>query len=268
MRLSISRAWDDTSGFIARETKLIVPIALALLFLPGVIAALAAPMKRGEQPGGTFLLLLMAQILIGLVGQIAIARLALGEREPVGTAIRHAAMRVPALLGSVLIPMVPIVIVATLLGGATVAVAKPGAGISPIVGLLVLLALVVTMVATIIVGVRCLLNTAIAAAEPGGPVLILSRAFAITRGQVLRLLGAALLLGLGGLVVIVALDSVVGLVVKLAFDKPAPWSVAALLIALVGAAAQAAFSVVFTVFFARAYSQLASGEPGVPSSAT
>jgi hypothetical protein len=248
VRLSISRAWDDTSGFIARETKLIVPIALALLFLPGVIAALAAPVKRGEQPGGTFLLLLFAQILIGLVGQIAIARLALGEREPVGAAIRHAAMRVPALFGSVLIPMLPIAIVATLLGGtATV---------------------VVTMVATIIVGVRCLLNTAIAAAEPGGPVLILKRAFAITRGQVLRLLGAALLLGLGGLVVIVALDSVVGLVVKLAFDKPAPWSVAALLIALVGAAAQAAFSVVFTVFFARAYSQLASGEPGVPSSAT
>ena len=68
--------------------------------------------------------------------------------------------------------------------------------------------------------------------------------------------------------VIVALDSVVGLVVRLAFDKPAPWSIGALLIALVGAAAQAAFSVVFTVFFARAYSQLASGEPGVPSSAT
>jgi hypothetical protein len=266
VRLSISKAWEETSAFVSRETRLLVPIALALLFLPGVLAGLAAPMKRSDVPSGGFLLLLCAELLIGVIGQIAIARLALGHREPVGEAIRHAAIRLPALIGSVFLIAVPLTFVILIVGGGAAAMAKAGGG-NPVLAILVTLLLAVLIVATLILALRCLLNTAIAAVETGGPVRLLKRGFALTRGHVLKLLGAALLLAIGGGVAIVALTSITGLGVRLALGDPEPWTVAALLLAVVGAAAQAVFSVLFTVFFARVYAQLAAGETSVPSSA-
>ncbi len=267
MRLSISKAWEETAAFVGRETRLLVPIALALLFLPVVVAGLAGPMKRGETPTTSFLLLLFAELLIGLIGQIAIARLALGHREPVGEAIRHAAMRLPALVGSVFLIALPLSFASLIAGGAAAAMAKAG-GNKPLMAILVALVLTVLIVAALILGLRCLLNTAVAAVEPGGPVRLLKRGFALTRGHVLKLFGAALLLAIGGGVTIIALTSITGLGVRLALGDPEPWTVAALLVAVVGAAAQAVFSVLFTVFFARVYAQLAAGEASVPSSAT
>ena len=259
MRLSISKAWEETAAFVGRETRLLVPIALALLFLPAVIAGLAGPMKRGEVPSGGFLMLLFTELLIGVIGQIAIARLALGHREPVGEAIRHAVMRLPTLVGSVLIVAVPLTFVLVIVVGAAAAVGKSGGG-QPVMALLVGFAMAVLGVAILIIALRCMLNTAIAAVEPGGPVRVLKRGFAITRGHVLKLLGAALLLAIGGGIAIIALTSITGLGVQLALGDPEPWTVAALLVAVVGAAAQAVFSVLFTVFFARVYAQLAAGE--------
>lgn len=266
MRLSISKAWEETAAFVSRETRLVVPIALALLFLPGVIAGLAGPVRRGEVPSTSFLLLLFAELLIGVIGQIAIARLVLGHREPVGEAIRHAVMRLPALVGSVFLIALPLSFAILVVGGGAAAMAKTGGG-KPVMAILITLLLVVLMVAALILGLRCLLNTAIAAVEAGGAVRLLKRGFALTRGHVVKLLGAALLLAIGGGVAIVALTSITGLGVRLAFGDPEPWTVAALIVAVVGAVAQAAFSVVFTVFFARVYAQLAAGEASVPRSA-
>ena len=267
MRLSISKAWEETSAFISRETRLLVPIALALLFLPAVLAGLAGPTNRGEVPSGGFLTLLFVELLIGVIGQIAIARLALGHREPVGEVIRHAVMRLPALLGSVFVIAVPLTFVLLIVVGAAAAIGKSGGG-QPVMALLIGFAMAVLGVALLIIALRCMLNTAIAAVEPGGPIHVLRRGFALTRGHVLKLLGAALLLAIGGGIAIIALTSITGVGVRLTFGDPEPWTVAALLVAVVGAAAQAAFSVLFTVFFACVYGQLAAGEGGVPSSAT
>lgn len=267
MRLSISKAWEETVAFAGRETRLLVPIALALMFLPAVVSGLAGPMKRGEQPSSGFLLMLFAELLIGVIGQIAIARLALGRREPVGEAIRHAATRLPALVGSVFLFALPLALGIIVASGGAAVMAKAG-GSQPVLPILMSLLLLVMVVSAIILGLRCLLNTAIAAVEQGGPVRLLKRGFALTRGHVLKLLGAALLLAIGGGVAIMALTSITGLGVRLALGDPEPWTVAALLLAVVGGAAQAAFSVLFTVFFARVYAQLAAGEVSVPSSAT
>ena len=264
--LSISRAWEETTSFVARETRLLVPLALALLFLPSVIAALAAPRGRVDLDGSPLnISLFVAQLLLGLVGQVAIARLALGHREPLGQVIGHSAKRLPALLGAAVIVMLPlsIALVATM-GGAT-AITRQGSGASPVAALLLLLALTILVVALIIVMARFLLATAIASVEPGGPLHILKRAFDLTRGQVLRLIGAALLFLVGGGVATIALTSVVGLLVTLALGKPEPWSVAALLLGLAESAGQALFATLFTVCFARLYAQRAA-VPGVPSS--
>ena len=252
-------------GFITRETRLLVPVALALLFLPSVVSGLAMP-KGGFGIGiGADALLLIALTLIAFVGQIAISRLALGHREPVGAAIRDAAMRLPALLGALLIAGVPLGIGFALVMGVA-ALLKQGGG-NPVVALLLVLAGTIFLVAAIIVGARCLLNTAIAAVEPGGPVHILKRGFALTQGHALKLLGAALLIAIGGGIAVIALTSVVGLGVRLLLGPPEAWTVAALLVSLVAGAAQAVFSVLFTVLLARLYAQLAAGEASVPSSA-
>jgi hypothetical protein len=265
-KLSISRAWEETTAFVASETRLLVPLALALLFLPGVIAGLAAPRGQADlNDSPALLLLFFAEVLIGVIGQIAIARLALGHRETLGEALRHAVLRLPALVGSALLVILPISLALGMAMGAAGAVVKGGSNANPILALLLLLVLTVLLVALIIVGSRCLLNTAIAAVEPGGALYILKRGFALTRGQVLRLLGAALLFAIGGAVAIVALTSVVGLGVTLALGKPEPWTVAALLIAVAGAAAQAVLGTLFTICFARLYAQRAT-EAGVPSS--
>ena len=264
-RLSISNAWQETSAFLARETRLLVPLALALLFLPGVIAGLAAPNGRPTdmEASGTFLLLFFLEVLIGAIAQLAIARLALGHREQLGESIRHAAMRLPAYVGALLIVGLPL----SFLLGAAIAVARGLVkGVSPGLALVVLIVIILLSAALIIAAVRCLLNTAIASVEPGGPLRLLKRGFALTRGQALRLLGAALLFLIGGGIATVALTSAVGAIVLLALGPPQPWTVAALLVAIVGAAAQAAFGVVFTVFFARVYAQRVA-EPSVPSSA-
>lgn len=266
-RLSISKAWDETSAFVAGETRLLVPIALALLFLPAAVAGFIAPTPRGETPSSAVLLLMFGELLIAVVGQIAIARLALGRREPVGEALRHGAVRLPALVGSVFIVALPLTLGILVIAGVLANVAKSGAS-QPLIAILAALAFVALVAASIVIGLRCLLNTAIAAIEPGGPLRLLKRGFALTRGHALKLLGAVLLIALGGVVAILALTSVVGLAVRLALGAPEPLTVAALLVALVGAAAQAVFSVLFTVFFARAYAQLAAGEASVPSSGT
>lgn len=266
--LSISKAWEETTQFVAREARLLIPLALALLFLPSVIGGLAAPggqadLKDSPLNAGLF----FVEVLIGVVGQIAIARLALGHRERLGEVIRHAAMRLPALLGSALIVILPLSLALGVAMGGAGAVVKQGSAANPVAALLLLLVLTVLLVALIIIGARCLLNTAVAAVEPGGPVRILKRGFALTRGQVLRLLGAALLFAIGGVVAIVALTSVVGLGVTLALGKPEPWTVAALLIALAGGAAQAVLGTLFTICFARLYAQR-TADVGPPSSGT
>lgn len=272
--LSISRAWEETTTFVARETRLIVPLALALIALPAVIFGLAAPDVTNEvaarSPG--LMALMLAQFLIGAVGQLAIARLALGHRERLGEAIRHGAARLPALVGGFLVVGLPLGFVLALIVGAAAVVGKAGAGAGKAGAALILLALMTALfVAMLIIFARCLLMLPLASVEAGGPLRLIKRSFAVSRGEVLRLLGAAALFLVGGVVILIAVRSVVGALVIVALGKPEAWTVSALLIALVDGAMQALIGTVFTIFTARLYAQRsgeAGPETGVPSSAT
>lgn len=265
-KLSISKAWDETAAFITRETRLLVPLALALLFLPPVIASFVAPRATPEELAkpGIFLVIILVQMLIGAVGQIAISRLALGYREQIGASLGLAARRLPAFIGSFVIVALPILFLLGMSAGLQRAFAVQGNSSGAIVfGVLTL----VFMVVMLVIFARFTLNTAIAAVEPGGPIVLAKRGFALTRGQALRLLGAALLILIGGSIATYALTIIVGSLVTLALGPPDPWTVSSLIIAVVGAAAQAALLVVFTVLFARLYAQRVS-DLGLPSNAT
>lgn len=265
-KLSISTAWDETSAFIGRETRLLLPLALAFLFLPPLIVSLSIPQVNPTDlsHSGLTLTVLLVQLLISGAGQIAIARLALGHRERLGETLGHAARRVLPYVASILLIAVPLSFVLLTAGTMSkVLVAKGNTTVGIVVSLLTILFFVLLLVAI----VRCTLNIAIAAVEPGGPIQIVKRGFALTKGQVWRLMGAVALVLIGGGIAVYAVSIIVGSVVTLLLGKPEPWTVSALLIAVAGTAVQAALITVFSVLCARIYAQRVT-ETGVPSSGT
>ena len=121
-KLSISQAWDESRAVIARDGALLTTIALALFVLPGVISDIATPLAPpGELPKpGYWIVLTALALLVALVGQLAVIRLAIGSGLTVGEAIRHGARRVPAYLAATLAWVVPVLIAAVLLAARVV----------------------------------------------------------------------------------------------------------------------------------------------------
>jgi hypothetical protein len=266
-KLSISRAWDETKEILARDGKLFVPVAGALVFLPQVLVGLLS----GDGTEGRTLwgILTFLAALIALVGQLAIVRLALSSGLSVGDAIRHGFSRALPFLLAVLLMVIAIglvgILVALLLSLAGIVAIDPATGDAgprdvAIVGLILLIPL-------IYLAVRLLPLVAVASSEPVGPIALLKRSWALTRGHFGRLRGFILVFLIAAIVLLAAVGIVVGLVVGLLFGDPTPLSVAALVLAIVVGIAQTTVTVVYIVMIARIYSQLA-GEVTVPSSGT
>lgn len=263
-KLSVSRAWDETRNVIGRDGRLLAIVALALMVLPGTVQTLVspeAPAGKLPEPGAWMVVALVA-IVIGLVGQLAVVRLAIGPQTSVGEAIGHGARRMPAYLASILLWILPIVGVIVLLVRIIREPNPPGAAL---VGFFVLLAVLVFL------AVRMLLAAPVASAENVGPVGILRRSWQLTAGSWWRLFGFLVLFIIAAVIVMIAVEATIGLLVGIVFGTPEPMSVGALLVALATQLAVAAVTVVFLVMLARIYLQRAVPEPAhasVPSSGT
>ena len=92
-KLSISQAWDESRAVLARDGKLIGAVALALFVLPGIVLDLFMPEAPAGQfpPAGPWMAVAAVAILMSLVGQLAIIRLAMGPHLTVGEAITRVA---------------------------------------------------------------------------------------------------------------------------------------------------------------------------------
>ena len=79
-KLSLSPAWDETRAILARDGRLFVSVALALFVLPGLILNVTMPETvSGEMPAvGPWLAIAGVALLVSLVGQLAVIRLAIG----------------------------------------------------------------------------------------------------------------------------------------------------------------------------------------------
>ena len=254
-KLSIGQAWSETLQVAKREGRLIVPIALAFVVIPATLFALAVPpVPAGQlpEPGG-WALLYPVLIFAALIGQMAIMRLAIGPAASVSESIRHALRRSPSVIGAALIFGIPAA--AIILPTAMPVLANP-TNPPPTAALLFLIACVVLLC----VWIRLMLMTAAGVAEEIGPVAIVKRSWALTRGNFWRLLAMALLFGIVALIAIKATQWVSGSVLIVALGKPEPWTVSALLIALVAAITQTIASVLFAIMLARIYVQRAGAE--------
>jgi hypothetical protein len=268
VKLSIGTAWEETSAFLGREARLVAPVALATFALPSALADWAYP--DGNKGNGAMLVLLVLMLAV-LVGQMTIVLLATGWRGSIGQAMGKAARRLPALLGALLIAFLPVMLVAIVGFGASLSAAgitDPAALTPETLGKLpnVIWLMLFLLAFFIIAGVRLFPISAVAASETVGPVGLLKRSWALTRGNFGRLLVLVLLLGIVGLVLSSAVTMVVGSVATLAAGEARAFNLSALIVALAGGLVGALVSTVSAAMVGRIYAQLAT-QPSVPPTA-
>lgn len=271
--LSISRAWDDTKATIASDGRLMMVVAAALLLLPQALIATVTPPEQlsGVKASGAAGLLPFAAALIGIVGQIAIIRLALVSSTSVGEAIAHGFKRfVPVFLAVLLVILamcIIIVPVLLLLGVGSDISTDSAAGISE--GALLAGGLIAIL--AILVAPLFLMLMPVATSEAGGPIHVLKRSWALGARHYFRLLAFMLLVLVTAFIIVLATEFIIGSTLRLLFGQLEPLSFGALIYGLLFGALQAAFAVVMSVMLARIYVQLsgtAALDVTVPSSGT
>lgn len=256
-KLSISKAWDETKAILGRDGKLFATVAAALFLLPQALAGLAAGQSTtGAPPGGWAGLLLILAAIVGLVGQLAVVRLAL-DRTSVGEAIRHGFRRLPIFLLALILVVIAVTIVFFLLALLLIAVGVIDSDMttpSPrAVGIIILILLPLML----FLAVRMLPLVAVVGEERPGPIEALTRSWRLSGGHGWRLLGFLLAFILGALVLTLVVGLLAGLIIQLFFGAAEPFTLGALVLALFTGVAQAAVSLVYVMMIARIYAQLA-----------
>ena len=257
--LSISAAWEETRAMLVRDGRLYGSVALALVALPSVVNMLVNPNGINAAVVPAVIVWILAT-LIGLAGQLALIRLALGPSMTVGAAIIHGLRRMPFYLLAVLLLAIGLFVLAIPLGVALVVLGVPMTGKAiPASPATVILSLVYLAI-IVFFAVRMILSAPIASAEEAGPIAILRRSWNLTAGKWWALFGFLVLFVVGAVIVLMAVGSAVGVIVRLTLGAIEPMSAAALVLALVQSVVGAAVQTLFALMLARIYLQLA-GDP-------
>jgi hypothetical protein len=265
-KLSLSQAWDETRAVLARDGRLFIAVALALIVLPQTVIGLVAP-RTGEEAASLTFALLAITIIIGFIAQVALNRLAIGPSTTVGAAIGRGFSRMPVLIGSFMIltiglfvVLIPIIIVLGEMG----LVAETNGGRDATAGLIAVILVIAALGYAIF-----FLTIPVSAVESGGSIHLVARAWHLGRPAYWRLLAFVVTVFFGLGVVAVAGQFGLGSIIALALGPPDALSLSALIISLVVALIQAVFTVIIAVMLARIYVQLnGTSHPSVPSSGT
>ena len=208
-------------------------------------------------PPGAWMIVWLITVLVAIVGQIALTRLALANRSTVGDAISHAARRTPVYFAGQLIWLIPFAIGLLLVMPGVQHKSGPAS-----------LAFLIGFCFFVYISIRMLLTAVVASQEAVGPVALLQRSWNLTAGSWLRLFGFFVLFVIGAGILMLATLTVVGLLVKAISGDLEPFSLGALLVSLATQIVLAAVYVVLMAMVARLYAQAAGGEPAVPSTGT
>lgn len=252
--LSINTAWNETMAFMGREGRLVLPVGFMLIAFPGALIQAAMPATPPNQlpEPGAWLLLVPLAIVATLIGNLALSLLALRPGISVGEAIQHGLRRFPVVLVAALLvglasmaAMLPIFVLA---GGAVAATGNPGFALIP---------LLLSVPLLVFLWTRLLMLNPIGAMEPLGPVAILKRSWALTRGYFWRLFGFLILLLIVAMVASSAVGAIGGILIVLLAGPLQPGSLSFYLVLILSTLVQAALSSIFAVMIARIYAQLA-----------
>lgn len=265
-KLSITTAWNESAAFVAREARLLFPLAFMLMALP--VALMEAVMPRSEPnqlpEAGPWVIIALVALLASLLGNLSLNRLALKPGISVGEAVRHAASRFLPMLGAVLllaaaglamVMVIALVVVVLVTGGAPAADPSVPSEAMQRASLLMLAVLIPIF---LYISARLLPMPPVAVSEPGGPFTIISRSWRLTKGHGLKLFGFVLIVALLMSVLRLAIRSVLGSLLIIAAGPPEPGSVTALLIITVMCAVNVVLTVYLATLVARIYAQLAA----------
>lgn len=270
-KLSITTAWNETAAFVAREARLLLPLAFMLIALPVAAMGLLmpAPASPEELPGGGLWLLAVPLALVAsTIGNIAISHLALKPGASVGEAIARGAARCAMLIGAALllglgaivlffvVAMIAMMLVPGAMSGAQSGVPTPELASATLLMLLLMLPVVLFFAA------RLLVMTPAAAAEEGGPIRLIRRSWALTAGHAWKLIGFLLLIFIAIGVLGAAIEAVVGLAAGLLIGPLAPGSLSALIVIVVMAGVNTMVGAYAGTLIARIYAQLAGTGQG------
>lgn len=268
--LSISTAWEETLAFVKREGRLLFPIAFMLVALPvAVMQAFtpAAPAPDQPPPAGLWLLLLPLSVAVSMVGNLAISLLALRPGTSVGESISQGARRFLPLFGALvllaigggILVFVLAVVVVMIVPGA--AAGSAGGAPNPAAAAAILLTLVLMLPLVVYFSARLLPMTPLAVVERLGPIGIITRAWALTRGHALKLVGFILVAFIAYLIGAGAIQAVAGILIGIASGPAEPGSLSALLLIIVMAGVNTLVGPYLTSLIARIYAQLAPSDP-------
>jgi len=267
-KLSISKAWEQTLSLLRQDGRLFIAVALAFFVLPQTILGAVTPATPDQATASFFWLLLLA-LLLALAGQIAINRLAIPPGATVAIAIKRGIERILVLLVALVIVFVAIgllFLIFSLVLVATAIVSSPVAGQPPPGALIFVLLLVIGMLYSIFQ-----LTIPISAAEVGGPIHLLRRAWELGKRSYWRLVAFLVVVIIGLFIFWAVAQVTAGLAVTAILGPSEAGSVGAILISFVVAVTQAAWNVVTALMIARIYVQLAGERPAeasVPHSGT
>ena len=104
-KLSLSRAWEETTGVLARDGRLFLAVALAMFVLPGLVLNVSMPGSTpGElPPAGPWIIIAFVAVLISLVGQLSVVRLSMEPHVSVAGALMHGLKRLLPYIGAALL---------------------------------------------------------------------------------------------------------------------------------------------------------------------
>lgn len=222
-RLSIEEAFAWTQSFVAREWRLLVPVAFAFLALPPLMMDLLVPQQvmnmieaavKAQNPQALaealrIILPVMAAVMVAATyGSLTIAAMALIPGISVREALMLGLRRIGVMVGALLMVAAAQLVLAMILTIIFAAAHLVGQGDQ------FLLVGIVTGV-SLLVTVRLIMLAPMIVTRRVSAMSAIRESWLLSRGAFWRILGAVLIYALGAMVVMIALDYTVGIVLAL-----------------------------------------------------
>jgi hypothetical protein len=268
--VSIEDAFQSAQSFVAREWRLLLPLALALLAMPQLAFNLLAPAELAQAMAKGDTQLVMAVFekmpwvspaaivveLITLAGVLAITALALmpriSVREAISLGFRRLFVLVVILL---LLSAVAVVLFVVLAGVLQLLRILPAAQSLPLILLVAALLLVVW--------IRLIALPAVIVASRAGPIASIRLAWELSAGAFWPLLGCILIYSIGAEVVVIASTFALGTIAVLLCKALGAATLGPILAILFATLANALFWAGFHVVAVALYRQLGGSIRGV-----
>lgn len=266
--VSMGVVWDRTAEFLSDNITTLLPIVLLTIFAPTMVAGNLDDVRAGAGAGLIATLQLGSLILslVALWGQLAITALAIDPalgREANGVATRRflpAVLVLVVMLVCALLLLAPVWVILAANGVNSAAMAAgriptvpPSATWSLALYLLIALPLALWLAARVMV-----LSVPVVVAERRA-LGALPRAYWLTRGVALKIIGVLVLYAVVALVAGLAARTVFGSIFQLIIgDADAGMSLATVLTSIIVAAVSTAFTVLSVAFSAKLYVALSA----------